>query len=64
LREGLSNLKKYHNCVDYIIIHCAPYSLERRIVGEERNPNILTSYIILGSLDITIVKSKWENGKS
>jgi len=45
LREGLSNLEKYHNCVDYIITHCAPLSLERKIVEEKRNPNILTTYL-------------------
>jgi predicted phosphodiesterase len=42
--EGLRNLEKHNFSVDYVITHCAPTSIQRKI-GEFYKPDRLTNYL-------------------
>lgn len=42
---GLETLQKWDWKTDYLITHCAPQSLEEKIVGERTQPNRLTEYL-------------------
>ena len=35
IRHALLNLKQYHNGVDYVLTHCAPYPVYLEIAGQE-----------------------------
>lgn len=45
MQEGISNLKKHHYKVDFIITHCAPTSLQHKIMRGTRKANVLTEYL-------------------
>lgn len=45
MEEGVRNLERHHNRVDYIVTHCAPVSLENVILKENRESNVLTRYL-------------------
>ncbi len=45
LEEGMTNLRKNENAVDFIITHCCSISTQHLIGGELYNPNVTTEFL-------------------
>ena len=45
LEEGMTNLRKNENAVDFIITHCCSSSTQHLIGGELYNPNVTTEFL-------------------
>ena len=45
IEEGMNNLRKNENAVDFIITHCCSSSMQHMIGGELYNPNVTTEFL-------------------
>ena len=45
IEEGMNNLRKNENAVDFIITHCCSSSTQHMIGGELYNPNVTTEFL-------------------
>ena len=45
IEEGMNNLRKNGNAVDFIVTHCCSSSTQHLIGGELYNPNITTEFL-------------------
>ena len=61
MREGLKNLEKVNNRVDYVITHCCGTKLQKQIAGEgKQEADILTEYF--QQLEEIITYKQWYFG--
>lgn len=58
--EGLKNLDKHNNCVDFIVTHCCATSTQEQLVFRKREPNLLTDYLETIRQNVTF--QKWYFG--
>lgn len=57
MQEGLENLARHGNSVDYILTHCAPTSLQNAICEDDYPVNALTDY--LERIKNTVSYKRW-----
>ncbi len=55
--EGLRNLERRGNAVDYVVTHCAPTGIQNRFGGPQFQPDCLTEY--LQTVEERIAFRKW-----